>query len=406
MTSTGIAWQGVNGKLGLWRGGVNEYESCQDAAPPVIPQRMRIAVFSYSLPTPGLKRGGVAQVAHDLADGLARRGHDVEVWSLDPKPEGAAYVVRPLPWRRWINSWIGLRVTLGYLGNVAALLPDYGNCDVILSHGDSLLLPLVGKPVVRVMHGSGLAEALSARSPWRKLLQLGIYVQELMTALTQRNCVAVSRNTCKDNPFVRHVLPNGVNLGVFRPARPDEKNGAPSILFVGTLDGRKRGAVLLEWFTGTVRPRFPEARLFMVSSPGPALPGVSYHSGIGATELAALYRRAWVFASPSIYEGFGLPYLEAMASGTPVLASPNPGSEEILQGGCYGVLANDDLFAEGLVQLLLDEGLRARLAAMGLRRAQEYSLQATLDGYERHLQMVCGRNACRGCQFPSASVTL
>ena len=51
---------------------------------------------------------------------------------------------------------------MGYLGNVLALLPDYREFDAIIAHGDSLLLPLAGKPVVRVMHGSALGEARSA----------------------------------------------------------------------------------------------------------------------------------------------------------------------------------------------------------------------------------------------------
>ncbi len=45
--------------------------------------------------------------------------------------------------------------------------------------------------------------------------------------------------------------------------------------------------------------------------------GVTYVTGVPDTQLADLYRRAWVCASPSTYEGFGLPYLEAMACGTP-----------------------------------------------------------------------------------------
>lgn len=358
---------------------------------------MKIAVFSYGLPVVGEKRGGIERVAHELADALARRGHEVTVWTHDPRPAGAAYEVRQLPWRRFVSSWAGRRLTMGYLGNVLALLPGYGEADAIIAHGDSLLLPLRGKPVVRLMHGSALREALSARSPARFLMQLGVYAQELLTALTQPATVAVSRNAKSSNPFVRHCIANGVNPSVFFP-EAGGKTAAPSVLFVGALGGRKRGEQLIGWFAESVRPRHPEATLMMVSPPGPRVPGVTYHTGVSDAELAAMYRRAWVYASPSTYEGFGLPYLEAMASGTPVVATLNPGSREVLGGGRYGRLVADREFGPALAELLSDEGARAELARRGLGRAREFSLSATVDAYEELLARACarGRGRVRG----------
>jgi len=119
--------------------------------------------------------------------------------------------------------------------------------------------------------------------------------------------------------------------------------------------------------------------------------GVTYRTGVADAELASLYRRAWVYASPSTYEGFGLPYLEALASGTPVVATPNPGSREVLAGGEFGRLVTDDEFGPALAQLLGDERARAELARRGLRRARELSLSAMVDGYEGLLAEVCAR---------------
>ena len=121
-------------------------------APPAVSATPRapalvIAVISYNLPRPGFKRGGIERVAHDLADGLARRGHLVTVHSHDPLPPGAAYQVRPLPWKRFMSTWLGRRVTMGYLGHILALLARVGDADVVIAHGDSLLLPLRGRPV-------------------------------------------------------------------------------------------------------------------------------------------------------------------------------------------------------------------------------------------------------------------
>lgn len=343
--------------------------------------RLRLAVFSYRLPVLSDKRGGIERAAHTLAEGLARRGHDVVVFSHDPRPEGASYEVRPLPWRAFVDTWIGRRVTMGYLGNVLALLPGYRDFDAIIAHGDSLLLPLTGKPVLRVMHGSALGEARSATSFGRRLLQLGVYGQELVTAMLQRGVVAVSENARHDNPFVMRVIPHGVDDQVFTSV-PGARSPEPSVLFVGALDGRKRGRFLLEGFAQTVRRAHPTASLAFVGPGGPSMPGVTYYTGVSDQDLVDLYRRAWVYASPSTYEGFGLPYLEAMACGTPVVASLNPGSAEVLDGGRYGLLPGDDDFASEVAALLGDDRRRADLTARGLARAREYSLSRMIGGYE------------------------
>jgi phosphatidylinositol alpha-mannosyltransferase len=352
---------------------------------------MRIAVFNHDLPVRGEKRGGVPRVAHALADGLALRGHEVVVWTHDPKPEGAAYEVRPLPARRLLTTWLGRRMNMGMLGNFLALAPAYQEFDAIIAHGDSLLLPLARKPLIRVMHGSALAEALSTWVPWRFLMQLGIYVQELLTGLTQGGCVAVSSNTCRYNPFIRRVIPNGIDLATFYPD-PAAKTPEPSVLFVGTLGGRKRGRLLIDHFVRHVAPRFPTAALMMVTTPGPAVPGVTYYTAVSDADLAALYRRAWVYASPSRYEGFGLPYLEAMASGTPVLATANPGSRELLDNGRCGRVVPEVSFGAALTELLADAEARQHFSLVGLERASEYSLPAMVERYEKLLFDMVGKS--------------
>ena len=347
-------------------------------------RHLRLAMCSYGLPVSGSKRGGIERAAHTLANGLARRGHDVVVFTHDPKPADAAYQTATLPWSAFVNTWLGRRLTMGYLGNILTLLPDYRQFDAVIAHGDSLLAPLIRKPVLRVMHGSALGEARSATSIGRCLLQLGVYVQELATACGQRGVVAVSESTVRDNPFVAHVIPHGVDDGLFT-FWPVGKTPEPSVLFVGTLAGRKRGSFLLDGFNETIRAQHPTAQLTIVGDRGPEYPGVTYLTGIGDQELASLYRRAWVYASPSTYEGFGLPYLEAMACGTLVVASENPGSLEVLEGGRYGLLPRDADFAESVASLLRDHERRAVLATRGLERATEFSLTRMLDAYEDQL---------------------
>lgn len=349
---------------------------------------MNCHVFSYGLPQPGLKRGGIEQVAHDLAQGLAQRGHRVVVWTHDSAPPGAAYEIRLLPGRRWANSWWGRRLTMGYLGHFLALglRPERGS--VILAHGDSLLLPLLGRPVIRVMHGSAWEEARHATSPLRFLHQAGVYVLELLTTVTQRRVVAVSRNTCRFHPFIRRVIPNGVDLSRFQ-ADPARRAVRPTVLFVGALTGRKRGDLLVHWFREHVRPACPDAELHVVGEAhrgGPGDNGEFYHTGVPADKLADMYRAAWVYASPSSYEGFGLPYVEAMASGTPVLATSNPGSREVTEDGRYGCLASDAEFPGRLVRLLQDAEERQRWSELGLARSRDYRLATMVDAYEALLR--------------------
>jgi glycosyltransferase involved in cell wall biosynthesis len=341
-------------------------------------------MVSYGLPVSGAKRGGIERAAHTLADGLARRGHEVTVFTHDPKPADAAYEVAPLPWKSFVETWLGRRITMGYLGNVLMLLPDYREYDAVIAHGDSLLAPLLRRPVLRVMHGSALGEARSASSFGRFLLQLGVYGQELLTAFIQHGVVAVSHSTTRDNPFVGYVIPHGVDETIFTDW-PREKTSEPSVLFVGTLEGRKRGRLLLDGFNTTIRAMHPTATLTIVGPAGPDSPGVRYLTGVCDVELASLYRRAWVYASPSTYEGFGLPYLEAMACGTPVVASSNPGSIEVLENGSCAVMPSDEEFAGAVASLLGDRSRREALAAKGLERAAEYSLTKMLGAYEEQL---------------------
>jgi glycosyltransferase involved in cell wall biosynthesis len=156
-------------------------------------------------------------------------------------------------------------------------------------------------------------------------------------------------------------------------------------LFVGSMNGRKRGTFLLDGFVREVRLRHPNASLTVVGAEGPSHPGVVYLTGLGDAQLAELYRRSWVYASPSTYEGFGLPYLEAMACGTPVVATRNPGSSEVLRDGAFGIMPADSEFAATVSDLLGNERRRAELSSAGLKRASEFLLDRMLDGYEQVL---------------------
>jgi len=95
--------------------------------------------------------------------------------------------------------------------------------------------------------------------------------------------------------------------------------------------------------------------------------------------LAALYRLADVFVFPSLYEGFGLPPLEAMASGTPVITSNVSSLPEVVGDAAIMIDPHDPkAIAEAMHRVLTDPGLRADLRARGLARAREFSWERSI----------------------------
>lgn len=111
--------------------------------------------------------------------------------------------------------------------------------------------------------------------------------------------------------------------------------------------------------------------------------GVRALGRLSDEELADEYRRAWVFCLPSTYEGFGIPYAEAMTSGLPVVATPNVGARYVTDEGRYGLLAELDKLGDRLVEVLTDSGLRERLGVLARQRSAEFDLGRVASAYER-----------------------
>jgi glycosyltransferase involved in cell wall biosynthesis len=77
-----------------------------------------------------------------------------------------------------------------------------------------------------------------------------------------------------------------------------------------------------------------------------------------------------------------VPYIEAMASGTPVVATPNVGASEVTDDGRFGLLCSDDELAESLRRMLTDTVLRDRIRRAGLLRARDFSWDRVCQDYE------------------------
>lgn len=154
------------------------------------------------------------------------------------------------------------------------------------------------------------------------------------------------------------------------------------ILFVGTLEPRKNLVTLLKAFTAA---QLPEVALVLAGRAGwrtaalrrqlaEAGPQVRALGFVPDEDLPALYSLAEAFAFPSLYEGFGLPVLEAMACGAPVLCSEVASLPEVA-GDAARLLPPTDAraWAEALQRITTDPALRAELRARGLAQAQRFS---------------------------------
>jgi len=158
----------------------------------------------------------------------------------------------------------------------------------------------------------------------------------------------------------------------------------PFLLSVGTLEPRKNQARLIEAYE-RVRDRLPEPwPLVMVGPTGwgqqvkPGA-GVVLAGSVSPPELAALYAMARLLAYVPLIEGFGIPPIEAMALGAPVVASPLPSTA----GAAFEVDPHDvESIAAGLLQVATDEDERSRLQSRGLDRSSELTWSAVA---RRHL---------------------
>ncbi|CAN1212338.1 Glycosyltransferase family 1 protein [Tumidithrix helvetica PCC 7403] len=332
---------------------------------------MKIAMTHVDLPNES--KGGVAFQAHYLANVLVERGHDVTMFTFSPWFEECRYQVHQYAIAPKLKKFHAFLLA----GNLAKT--DFSAFDIVHTHGDNFLL--FGKhPQVRTFHGSAIDEALSAVT-WRfRAYQTVFAGLEKVGAWIADVNVGVSKATQKRIPAVSIVVPNGVDTDRFSPGQKSEH---PSILFVGTTGGRKRGEFLAEIFRQQVRTKFPQAELWTVAEKPMEGEGILNFGRVSQDALCELYRRAWIFCLPSTYEGFGIPYVEALAAGTPTVASLNVGAREILEEGKYGILAEDDQIGNQINLLLENENLRQKYAELGLVRSRDFSWELVAQKYEQ-----------------------
>lgn len=195
------------------------------------------------------------------------------------------------------------------------------------------------------------------------------------------------------------VIPHGVRIPQGAQAAAGEAR-AQTILFVGAIQQRKNIVRLVEAFerlpggwrlviAGSTKGYGAEIILKRIEA-SRARDRIQILGYVEGPELDRLYRHAWVFAFPSLDEGFGIPVLEAMAHGTPVLTSDRPSLREV--AGDAALLTdpgNVDSIEGALVRLITDSDLAADLSSRGLARANVFTWERAVEAtYNLYRELV------------------
>ncbi len=216
--------------------------------------------------------------------------------------------------------------------------------------------------------------------------------QARQAAANSDRIIAVSRFTANQIETLLNVagdridvVPHGVDLPSPTPAPPREN----LVLFVGAIQKRKNIARLVRAFSA-----LPSSWKLVLAGPpsgygaaeelraideSPRKNNIEIAGYVTPKTLDDLYRRASIFAFPSLDEGFGMPVLEAMAHGVPVLTSSRSALPEV--SGDAALLAdpeNEDALAESLRRLAQDPSLREDLIQRGLARARSFTWEKAL----------------------------
>lgn len=391
---------------------------------------LRIALISYrSKP----HSGGQGVYVRHMSRALTDLGHHVEVFSGPPYPELDADIPltevpsldlyrEPDPFRiPKLREFRTRTDVLEYALVCTAAFPEprtfstrlikvlgerAADLDVVhdnQTYGPALLkIPTqLGLPLVGTVHHPISVDrrlALDA-APWRKKLQTrrwyGFVRTQARVARQFPYNLTPSQSSADDavrefglNSAQLRVVPIGVDTDRFRPRGPREPGLVVSLC---SADVPLKGLPVLLRAVAAV----PEATLTVVAKPTPDAEKlvadlgiahrVTFRSGLTNTEIAELMSRAEVASVPSLYEGFSLPAVEAMASGTALVASDTGALPEVVgRDGRSGVLVPPGdvaALADAVGGLLRDPARRAALGTAGRERAEErFSWHATARG--------------------------
>ena len=364
---------------------------------------MRIGIVCpYDWNTPG----GVQAHIRDLAVELQRRGHEVSVLApADDEDDVPDYVTpagRPVP-VPYNGSVARLNIGVVSAARVRRWIKD-GNFDVV--HVHEAVSPTLSVLACWIAYGPLVATQHVSMERSRVLSAGALLANTAMEKLSGR--IAVSE---KARQFmVEHVggdavlIPNGVDCRAFAvpDALPGYPRAAPTLFFIGRIDEPRKGLPTLLSAMPSIIAAWPDVEL-LVAGPGDVHsvaksldPDVAAHVRflglVSEEDKVRAFHSADLYIAPQLGgESFGIVLLEAMASGTPVLASDLEAFLRVLEEGRDGRVfptGDADALATAVIELLGDEPARHELAARGLRRAQEFDWATVARDVERVYESV------------------
>ena len=346
----------------------------------------------------GVRPSGLGVYTADLVREFDRHWSDGVIYTSSPDGLSAdrATLRKVSPMVRPERRPVGNFLRILWLQSVlrARILKD--RIHVLLNTvPEGMLAPPV--PQVTVVHD--LLPLLRPKEYPRQQLYFRFFVPALLRCSTL--VVADSENTRRDILTSYNILPEkvrtvyiGYDRTRFHPGVEGRGRLSLSpggyILYLGNLMPHKNLGVLIEAYGmiahgtscrlvigGAKDPRYFPALWEKVSALG--LEGkVTFLDYVSSAELPALYANAAIGVWPSLYEGFGLPPLEAMACGTPVIVSDAGSLSEVVGDAAILVNPNDARsVADAMMRLLTDESLRMQLRQKGLARCQQFSWDET-----------------------------
>ena len=365
---------------------------------------MKVGILGHLLDfRPGFRQAGVSRYIEYLVQALPSASADSYVLYAGPQAKRDTGDGERLPGLRWSRSWLPTgrpEVRIIWEQVVSPALLERDGIDVV--HAPVNIAPLLsGRPSVVTVHDLAF-RIFPEQYPSAKQRYLDLLTRRSVERATQ--VIAVSENTCADllhfytvHPERVHVVPNGVDPSL-RPIRDEArlerfraKHDLPAqfILFLGTLQPRKNLVTLLRAWTRLdtaarlplvvagaqgwkFEPIFDEARALGIAD------DVQFKGYVEGSELALWYSAATIFVYPSLYEGFGLPVLEAMACGAPVISSNSSSLPEVSGDAAMLVDPEDvDGLARAIDRLSHDSNLRSRLSSRGIERSKLFSWART-----------------------------
>ncbi len=336
---------------------------------------------------------GVGRYTAELAAALEARGHGVRRYAVaagGTAPPGVRRLRVPArsaqwAWRRWGRPALGRLVG-----------------EVDLFHGTNFVLPPLGEtPGVVTVHDLSFLRSDTFPGGGRLRDLVPWSVRRARRVITPTAAVgdelAAWAGIARDNI---DVTPEGVSAHFFG-ASPLSSGalgelgiGGPYVVAVGTIEPRKNLPRLLEAWRLAARK---DLTLVLAGPKGwgaelDPVPGVVLPGWVEEASLPGLLAAAEFFCYPSVYEGFGLPPLEAMAAGTPVIAGRNEATAEVLgeSGLLFDPSSTEDL-ADCIARFATDADLRRRYSMVGRARAAGFTwdrtARATEDAYGSALGM-------------------